>query len=835
MSDHVQERATDPVCGMSVTIATAKHTHEHAGTTYYFCGAGCRTKFAVDPSKYLREAKPTPAVAHTHAVAPEPHSQVHTHTVVPSGAKAWYCPMDEGVESDTPGDCPICGMALERTPGFGGAEEPEEDNSELVDMRRRLWISLAFSLPLFVLSMAPMLVPGAFAGLPHATRRLIELGLATPVVLWCGWPFLARAWRSVRIWHLNRRSKSERPEGPPTEWAGRGAAGFGLNMWTLIGLGVGVAYVYSVIATLAPGLFPASLRGHHGEVEVYFEAAGTVVTLVLVGQVLELRARSRTGAAIRALLGLQAKTARRIADDGSEIEVEIADIAIGDRLRVRPGEKIPVDGMVLDGHSSVDESMLTGEPLPVSKKVGDRLVGATINGVGGMIMRADKVGSGTMLAQIIALVGKAQRSRAPIQGLADKVSAVFVPTVVGVALLAFAIWSLWGPEPRLAHGLINAVAVLIIACPCALGLATPISIMVALGRGASAGVLFANAEAIERLEQVDVLVIDKTGTLTIGKPELARVESVADGLTPNELLAIVAALERGSEHPLAAAIVAGAQQRGLRLGNTSEFSVVPGEGIIGRIDDLGDLQVAVGNRRLLGKLSSRPGARAEAVEASALESLAERADVLRSEGQTAVLVAIDGRAAGLITVADPIKPTTRASLDELRADGLRIVMLTGDAHTTAAHVAGQLGLSEFVAEVLPADKAAHVARLQAEGRVVAMAGDGINDAPALARADVGIAMSTGTDVAIGSAGLTLLEGDLRGIARARRLSRATMRNIKQNLAFAFLYNTLGVPIAAGVLYPVLGLLLSPMLAAAAMSLSSVSVITNALRLRAVQL
>jgi Cu+-exporting ATPase len=790
MSDHVHERATDPVCGMSVTIATAKHTHEHAGTTYYFCGGGCRTKFAADPGKYLSVVEHAPAVEHVHT-----HERAHTHSVVPSGAKAWYCPMCEGVESDEPGDCPRCGMALERTPGFAG-EHDHHDHPELADMQRRLWISLAFSLPLFVLAMAPMLLPGAFADIFPATRRWIELGLATPVVLWCGWPFLARAWRSVRTWNL--------------------------NMWTLIGLGLGVAYVYSVIATLAPGLFPASLRGHHGEVEVYFEAAGTIVSLVLVGQVLELRARSRTGAAIRALLGLQAKSARRIEEDGSELEVAIVDIEVGDRLRVRPGEKVPVDGVVIDGHSSVDESMLTGEPLPVSKSVGDRLVGATINGNGGLIMRAEKVGSETMLAQIIALVGAAQRSRAPIQGLADKVSAVFVPAVVGVALLAFAIWALWGPEPRVAHGLINAVAVLIIACPCALGLATPISITVALGRGAAAGVLFADAKAIERLERVDVLVIDKTGTLTLGKPEIARIEPLADELTPNELLEFVASLERASEHPIAMAIVAGAQQRGLQLGHASEFQVLSGEGVTGRI---GDVRVAVGNHRLLERL----------VDASALAQLGERAERLRSEGHTAVLVAIDGRAAGLITVADPIKPSARAALDELRADGLRVIMLTGDANTTAVHVAEQLGLTEFVAEVLPVDKADHVARLQAEGHVVAMAGDGINDAPALARADVGIAMSTGTDVAIGSAGLTLLDGDLRGLLRARKLSRATMRNIKQNLAFAFLYNTLGVPIAAGALYPMFGLLLSPMFAAAAMSLSSVSVISNALRLRAVKL
>jgi Cu+-exporting ATPase len=804
MSDHDPERATDPVCGMSVTIATAKNKLEHEGTTYYFCGAGCRTKFAADPSKYLHKLDATPAAEHEHmhaqAAAHEhapAHAHEHTHTVVPTGTKAWYCPMCEGVESDEPGDCPKCGMALERTPGFS-SEHDEHDHPELDDMQRRLWISLAFSLPLFVLAMAPMVWSGAFAGLSHATRRWIELGLATPVVLWCGWPFFVRAWRSVRTWNL--------------------------NMWTLIGLGVGVAYVYSVVGTLAPGLFPASLRGHHGEVEVYFEAAGTIVSLVLVGQVLELRARSRTGAAIRALLGMQAKTARRIENDGSEVEVAISDIVVGDRLRVRPGEKIPVDGVVLEGRSSVDESMLTGEPLPVSKSVDDHVVGATVNGAGGLVMRAEKVGSETMLAQIIGLVAAAQRSRAPIQGLADKISAVFVPTVVGVAVLAFAVWALWGPEPRVAHGLVNAVAVLIIACPCALGLATPISIMVALGRGASAGVLFADAKAIERLEQVDVLVIDKTGTLTLGKPELARVEPLAGGPTSNELLLWVATLERGSEHPLAAAILAGANERGLRLPSEDarDFVVVPGEGVTGRV---GEHQLAVGNRRLLGKF----------VDAAALEQLSERAEQLRAEGQSAVLVAVDGRAAGLITVADPIKSTALAALDELRADGLRVVMLTGDAHTTAAHVAKQLGLTEFVAEVLPASKADHVARLQAEGRVVAMAGDGINDAPALARADVGIAMSTGTDVAIGSAGLTLLEGDLRGILRARKLSRATMRNIKQNLAFAFIYNALGVPIAAGVLYPVFGLLLSPMLAAAAMSLSSVSVITNALRLRAVKL
>jgi Cu+-exporting ATPase len=765
---------------MSVTIATAKHTVEHGGQTYYFCGAGCKQKFLADPGKYVT----APPVEH-HAHPP----------VTPSGRKPWYCPMCPGVESDVPGDCPKCGMALERTPG---THDGTHDHPELSDMRRRLWVSLAFTVPLFVLAMLPMLTPGdPFAFLPHGIRKWIELALATPVVVWCGWPFLLRAVRSVKTWNL--------------------------NMWSLIGLGVVVAYVYSVVATLAPDLFPPAMRSDHGQVPVYFEAAAVIVTLVLVGQVLELRARSRTGAAIEALLGMAPKTARKLLDDGREVDVDIASIRVGDRLRVRPGEKIPVDGTVLEGHGGVDESMLTGEPLPVEKHPGDALIGATQNGTGSLVMRAEKIGSETMLARIIALVAEAQRSRAPIQALADKVSAVFVPTVVAIAVLAFAGWAIGGPEPRFAHALVNAVAVLIIACPCALGLATPISITVAMGRGAQAGVLFANAEAIERLEQVEVLVVDKTGTLTEGKPKLALVEPIAGGPSEDELLRLVAGLERGSEHPLAAAIVAGAEQRKLRVASPEHFESRTGKGIVGRIEGHA---IAIGNAALLTELG---------ITAASVAALTTRAESLRNEGKTAMLVAIDGAAAGLIAVADPIKRTTAEAIASLRGDGLEIVMLTGDARATAAWVAAQLGIERVVAELLPQDKAAQVAALQAEGKRVAMAGDGINDAPALARADVGIAMGTGTDVAIGSAGVTLIKGDLRAILRARRLSRATMRNIKQNLAFAFLYNSIGVPIAAGVLYPIAGVLLSPMLAAAAMSFSSVSVIGNALRLHGAKL
>jgi Cu+-exporting ATPase len=795
MADDQPEKARDLICGMSVTIATAKHTVEHGGQTYYFCGAGCKQKFLADPSKYVVAP---PVEHHAH----HEHHEHHAHPpITPSGRKPWYCPMCAGVESDEPGDCPKCGMPLERAPGTshdGHDAHGAHDHPELADMRRRLWVSLAFTVPLFVLAMLPMLTPSdPFAFIPHGIRKWLELALATPVVVWCGWPFLLRAARSVKTWNL--------------------------NMWTLIGLGVSVAYVYSVVATVAPELFPAAMRSHHGQVPVYFEAAGVIVTLVLVGQVLELRARSRTGAAIEALLGMAPKTARKLLEDGREVDVDIASIIVGDRLRVRPGEKVPVDGTVLEGTSAVDESMLTGEPLPVEKNPGATLIGATQNGTGSLVMRAQKVGSETVLARIVALVAEAQRSRAPIQALADKVSGVFVPAVVAIAVLAFVSWALFGPEPRWAHAMINAVAVLIIACPCALGLATPISITVAMGRGAQAGVLFANAEAIERFEQVEVLAVDKTGTLTEGKPQLALVEPVAGGPSEDELLRLIASLERASEHPLATAIVAGADERKLRLATPEHFDSRTGKGVVGRVEGR---TVAIGNAALLAE---------QGVEAASIAALATRAEALRNEGKTAMLVAIDGAAAGLIAVADPIKSSAREALASLRADGLEIVMLTGDARTTAAWVAKQLGIERFFAELLPEDKAAKVAAVQAEGKRVAMAGDGINDAPALARADVGIAMGTGTDVAIGTAAVTLIKGDLRAILRARRLSRATMRNIKQNLAFAFLYNSLGVPIAAGVLYPIAGLLLSPMIAAAAMSFSSVSVIGNALRLRRAKL
>ncbi|KIG14362.1 Lead, cadmium, zinc and mercury transporting ATPase [Enhygromyxa salina] len=713
------------------------------------------------------------------------------------GKVQWTCPMHPEVIRDEPGACPKCGMALEPRTITGARVE----NPELHDMRRRLWVSLIFTIPLFVLSMLPMVITAdPLASVPAPIRPWIELLLATPVVLWCGWPFLVRGARSLV---------------PRRPW--------NLNMWTLIGLGVTVAYVYSVVATIAPDLFPASMRDHHDRVPVYFEAAAMIVALVLVGQVLELRARSRTGAAIEALLGMAPKSARKLLDDGSEIDVDIAAIQVGDRLRVRPGEQIPVDGEVVDGRSSVDESMLTGEPLPVTKQIGDPVIGATLNTAGGLVVRAQKVGSETMLARIVALVAEAQRSRAPIQALADTVAGVFVPVVVAVSIATFVIWSIWGPEPRMAHGLVNAVAVLIIACPCALGLATPISIMVAMGRGAQAGVLFADAEAIERLEAVQWLVVDKTGTLTEGKPTLTRVETVPGGPSEDQLLGWVASVERGSEHPLAAAIVAGAVQRGLELDPAQGFESVTGKGVLGRVDGRA---VAIGNHALLDD---------QGVEAQALAAIDERAEALRAEGASAMLVAVDRRVAGLIAVADPIKASTREALAGLREDGLQILMLTGDAHATAAHVADALGIDALISEQLPADKAAEIAALQAKGQRVAMAGDGINDAPALAQADVGIAMGTGTDVAIGSAGVTLVHGDLRAILRARRLSRATMRNIKQNLAFAFVYNALGVPVAAGLLYPIAGVLLSPMIAAAAMSLSSVSVISNALRLRRAKL
>ena len=722
---------------MEVTPANAAGSFAYRGQTYYFCAKGCLAKFQADPFKYL---EPKPAIPAAHAA--------------PATEVEYTCPMHPEIVQMGPGTCPICGMALEPKEIQAG----ETGNPELVDMLRRFWISTALSLPLLGFSMTML-------G-PHALHGWIELAFATPVVLWAGWPFFVRAWQSI----VTRN----------------------LNMFTLIGIGVGVAYLYSVFAVF----FGQGL-------DVYFESAAMIVTLVLLGQVLELKARSRTGEAIKALLGLAPKTAHLIATDGTEAEVQLDRVAAGDMLRVRPGEKIPVDGVVVEGASAVDESMLTGEPIPIEKATGNRVTGATVNGTGSLIIRAERVGSGTMLAQIVRMVSEAQRSRAPIQKLADRVAAYFVPAVAAVAIVTFVVWSLWGPQPRLAHALVNAVAVLIIACPCALGLATPMSIMVAMGKGATLGVLFKNAEAIELLRQADTLVVDKTGTLTEGKPKLVTVEPVP-GFDEKRLLYLAASLERASEHPLAQAVVTGAQDRGISPGAVEGFEAIPGKGARGRVEGA---EVAVGNIALM------------------------RDAGVNITGSSALFVAVDGKFAGQLSVADPIKATSAEAIRQLHADGMRIVMLTGDSRITADAVAKQLGIDEVIAEVLPQDKRAHIQKLQESGRFVAMAGDGINDAPALAQAQVGIAMGTGTDIAMESAGVTLVQGDLRGIARARRLSRATMRNIKQNLFFAFVYNSVGVPIAAGVLYPVFGLLLSPMIAAAAMSFSSVSVISNALRLR----
>jgi P-type Cu+ transporter len=727
-------KVKDPVCGMDVTPATAAGGFEYRGQTYYFCSKSCLAKFQADPLKYL-EPKPVLPVAGTSEVE-------------------YTCPMHPEVVQMGPGSCPICGMALEPKHIQAG----DTENPELTDMQRRFWVSVALSLPLLVMSMAMLA--------PQGVRNWIELAVATPVVLWAGWPFFQRAWQSV----ITRN----------------------LNMFTLIGLGVGVAYVYSVFAAvIGQGL------------DVYFESAAVIVTLVLLGQVLELKARSRTGAAIRALLGLAPKTARLIGPNGTETDVPLDHVGVGDVLRVRPGEKIPVDGVVIEGASAVDESMLTGEPIPVEKAAGDKVTGATVNGNGSLIVKAERVGSETLLAQIVRMVSEAQRSRAPIQKLADRVAAYFVPAVAGIAVVTFFVWSAWGPQPRLTHALVNAVAVLIIACPCALGLATPMSIMVAMGKGATMGVLFKNAEAIELLHQADTLVVDKTGTLTEGKPKLVAVEP-APGFDETRLLYLAASLERASEHPLAHSVVTGAQDRGVSPGPVEAFQAVPGKGARGRVDGI---DIAVGNLAMMQEIG------------------------VNVAGSSALFVAVDGKFAGRLSVADPIKPTTAEAIRQLHAEGMRIVMLTGDSRATAEMVAKQLEIDEVLAEVLPQDKRIQIQRLQESGRFVAMAGDGINDAPALAQAQVGIAMGTGADIAMQSAGVTLVQGDLRSIARARSLSRATMRNIRQNLFFAFVYNSLGVPIAAGVLYPFFGLLLSPMIAAAAMSFSSVSVISNALRLR----
>jgi Cu+-exporting ATPase len=762
----------DPVCGMSVDPHTAKHTATHAGRPYYFCSARCRERFIADPQKFLapQEARAEP---------------------VPEGT-IYTCPMHPEIRQVGPGSCPICGMALE--PEFATADTGP--NPELVDMTRRFWIGLALTLPVFALEMGSHFTNLHMWLGPQASNWL-QLALATPVVLWAGWPFFERGWASVRTRNL--------------------------NMFTLIAMGTGVAWAYSVVATLLPGLFPAAFRGMDGAVPVYFEAAAVITVLVLLGQVLELKAREQTGGAIRALLDLAPKRARRIRADGSDEEVPLDAVRVGDRLRVRPGESVPVDGEVLQGRSAVDESMVTGESMPVTKDVGAKVVGGTMNQSGSFVMRADRIGRDTMLARIVQMVAEAQRSRAPIQRLADQVSGWFVPLVIAVAALAFLAWAIWGPEPRFTFGLIAAVSVLIIACPCALGLATPMSIMVGVGRGARAGVLIRSAEALERFEKVDTIVIDKTGTLTEGKPKVAAVRT-APGQSEAELVRLAASLERASQHPLGAAIVAAAQEQSLDLAPASDFSAPTGKGVTGSVEGR---RLHIGNRRYLTEVGID-------MAAGAGGALTADADRLRQDGASAVFVAIDGRAAGAIAVADPIKASTPGALAALKEAGIRVVMLTGDNATTARAVAAKLGITEVEAEVLPEDKARIVERLRREGRVVAMAGDGVNDAPALAAADVGIAMGTGTDVAMQSAGVTLVKGDLNGIARARRLSAATMANIRQNLFFAFVYNAAGVPIAAGVLYPVFGLLLSPVIAAAAMAASSVSVIANALRLNRVR-
>ena len=776
--DHtVAESATvkDPVCGMSVTLGAGKPSFAHDGRTWHFCSQKCHDRFAADPAHYLSGAHKRQA------------------STVPAGTQ-YTCPMHPEIVRDAPGDCPKCGMALEPMGVPSGDEGP---NPELVDFRRRFWIGAVLTVPLLLLTMGPFLGLG-FARdlLGERAAQWVELALSTPVVLWAGWPFFVRGVKSV----VNRS----------------------LNMFTLIGLGVGSAYLFSSVAVLFPGLFPDGFRDAQGHVGVYFEAGAVIVVLVLLGQVMELGARERTGSAIRALLDLAAKTAHVIRADGREEEIPLEEVVVGDHVRVRPGDKGPVDGVVIDGRSSIDESMLSGEAVAVEKVAGDPVTGATINGTGSLIVEVKRVGGDTVLSQIVAMVANAQRSRAPIQKLADSVAGMFVPAVIGVAILAFIAWAAWGPAPALSYGLVAAVAVLIIACPCALGLATPMSIMTATGRGAQAGVLIKNAEALERFAKVDTLIVDKTGTLTVGKPKLVAVLPAA-GHQEAEVLRLAASLERGSEHPLAEAIVSAAEERGVELASAEEFEALTGKGVKGVVDGQA---VALGNAALLTELGLDGGASGALVEA---------ANARRDEGETVMFVLIGSEIAGLVSVADPLKETTLEALKALHAEGLKIIMATGDNERTARAVAGRLGIDEIRADVLPADKARIIKELQAKGHKVAMAGDGVNDAPALAQADVGIAMGTGADVAIESAGFTLVKGDLNGIVRARRLARATMRNIKQNLFFALVYNAAGVPVAAGILYPFLGILVSPMLAAAAMSLSSISVISNALRLRSVRL
>jgi P-type Cu+ transporter len=795
----------DPVCGMTVAPEDAVGHADHRGTRYYFCSQSCLDRFKADPDAFLADSvrgavqTPQPGVTYVCPMDPEVRQStpgpcpkcgmaLEPDLAIPAMRVEYTCPMHPEIVRDEPGTCPICGMALEpRTVGF-----EEGPNPELVSMTRRFRIGALLAAPVFLLAMGDMVFGAGLGGrVDLRITNWISLALTGPVVWWAGWPFFERAWASV----VNRSP----------------------NMFTLIALGVGAAFVYSAAATLVPGLFPEGFR-MHGVVETYFDTAAVITVLVLLGQVLEIRARSRTSAAIKALLGLAPKTARRV-QDGQDEDVPLPLVQVGDLLRVRPGEKIPLDGVVVEGRSAVDESMVTGEPLPVEKVGGSRVTGGTVNGTGGFVMRAERVGGDTLLAQIVRMVGEAQRSRAPIQQLADRIAAWFVPAVVAIALLSFTIWALWGPAPRLAHALVSAVAVLIIACPCALGLATPMAIMVGTGRGATAGVLVKNAEALERMENVDTLVVDKTGTLTEGRPRLVAVRA-ADGFSEDELLRLAAGLEQSSEHPLAAAIVSGARERHVDPAAAGAFESVTGKGIVGTVNGR---NVILGNVSLMSDRGVDIGA------------LADAADPLRREGQTAMFLAVDGRAAGFLTVADPVKPSTPEAIEALHAEGLRIIMVTGDSRATAEAVARRLRIDEVRAEVLPAQKREIIRELQRQGRRVAMAGDGVNDAPALAESTVGVAMGTGTDVAMESAGITLIKGDLRGLVRARRLSRATMRNVRQNLFLAFIYNALGVPVAAGVLYPVMNLLVSPVWASAAMTLSSLSVISNALRLRHVEL